>query len=547
MLSIVVYFLAISLICPAAWGHLCLIFPPQRGPMDITRGGSKTCARHEPECGGQPPDTPMSTYMGGKQMWIKWQQNYNHYVVGYPGYMDISIVPISSPTWQTIAYVPDEYFYAQDHQQNYTAIVILPNIDCEHCVVRARYQSHKPGESIFYQCADIAITKTSPQSTIYPMQAPLPPQEFDPQYRAVMKKYEMLRAKYDMKAGVIDSHCLIGFSYNPIDQGDGFLMSVNVVTGSTNILEEFYIIIALREQQKHQQVKQSGDEHGNFVYDAISAINSNGNLINLYHEGATADVVDDFVMEVDLKHPGDIIKRAKIVNGPGYPISAIMPIIDDRYYTIILVDRAKDGHFVFFLGQISYTATQQFSYEPVMWSEPEPLYVNYQWAEYDSVRYRVYLLMGNENSPDRLQARIYTYDIAKRNVTWVELDVGDYTFMSMHIHKKSGRLFAVSPGTTYHFNPIWSLIEIDPTTGKSKLVSRIADAGYFALYYGGTIFQGIDEETDTLYHVFRLLDTTADVIVGINLNNYKMTISGITNLRQIHNLSYIRANNTCYN
>jgi hypothetical protein len=74
------------------------------------------------------------------------------------------------------------------------------------------------------------------------------------------------------------------------------------------------------------------------------------------------------------------------------------------------------GQFAFFLGQISYTATQQFSYEPVMWSEPESLYVNYQWAEYDSVRYRVYLLMGNENSPDRLQARIYTYDIAKRYV-----------------------------------------------------------------------------------------------------------------------------------
>jgi hypothetical protein len=27
----------------------------------------------------------MSTYMGGKQMWLKWQQNYNHYDVGYPG------------------------------------------------------------------------------------------------------------------------------------------------------------------------------------------------------------------------------------------------------------------------------------------------------------------------------------------------------------------------------------------------------------------------------------------------------------------------------
>lgn len=37
MLLIVVYYLAISLICSAAWGHLCLIFPTQRGPMDITK------------------------------------------------------------------------------------------------------------------------------------------------------------------------------------------------------------------------------------------------------------------------------------------------------------------------------------------------------------------------------------------------------------------------------------------------------------------------------------------------------------------------------
>lgn len=71
------------------------------------------------------------------------------------------------------------------------------------------------------------------------------------------------------------------------------------------------------------------------------------------------------------------------------------------------------GQFQFILGKLTYTAIQQFSYKPIMWSEPESLYVNYQWAEYDSVRNRVYLLMGNENSPDRLQARIYTYDITE--------------------------------------------------------------------------------------------------------------------------------------
>lgn len=80
----------------------------------------------------------------------------------------------------------------------------------------------------------------------------------------------------------------------------------------------------------------------------------------------------------------------------------------------------------------------------------------------------------------------------------------------------------------------------------TSIETCISFSGYFSLYYGGIVFNGIDEETNTLYHVFRLIDTNADVIVGININTYKMTFSEITNLRHLHNLSYIRANNTCY-
>lgn len=528
------------------WAHLCLLLPSQRGDLDVTTAGSRTCFRLEAECGGQPAESPMFTYMGGSQMWIKWQQNYNHYEVGYPGYVDIAMAPINSSSWQTIAYVPDEYFYAQDHRKNYTAIVVLPNIECEHCVIRARYQPHKPGESTFYQCSDITIKRSNVQPQHTEINILPPPQERDPQYQAVVKKFDILRRKHG-KPHQIDQHCLIGFSYDRLNPFDAFLTSVNLLTGESSIMEEFYINI--NDQRK---LKRNGNrvmtDNGDFVYDAISAINSNGNLIQLYHEGDTADLVNDFVMEVDLKHPGDIIKRATIVNGLGYPISSIMPYAEDSYYTLTLADRLVKGQFNFVLGQLTYTATQQFSYKPVLWSQPpETLYVNYQWAEYDSVRQKVYVLMGNENSADKLQARIYTYDLLKRNVTWVELNVDEFTFMSMQIHQKSGRLFAVSPGLTYHFNPYWSLIEIDPATGKSKIVSSIADVGYFALYYGGTIFNGIDEKTDTLYHVFSLIDTSADVIVGINLSTFKMTFSELTNLKHLHNLSYIRANNTCYN
>lgn len=73
------------------------------------------------------------------------------------------------------------------------------------------------------------------------------------------------------------------------------------------------------------------------------------------------------------------------------------------------------GKYQFIIGELTYTAVQQFSYKPVIWTtDMEDIYVNFQWAEYDSVRNVVYLLMGNENSPERLQARIYTYDLDKR-------------------------------------------------------------------------------------------------------------------------------------
>ena len=49
-------------------------------------------------------------------------------------------------------------------QTNFTYPIAVPNIDCPHCVLRMRYQSQNPTENdrgtTFYQCADVAITKS---------------------------------------------------------------------------------------------------------------------------------------------------------------------------------------------------------------------------------------------------------------------------------------------------------------------------------------------------------------------------------------------------
>ncbi|GFN83317.1 hypothetical protein PoB_000982300 [Plakobranchus ocellatus] len=88
---------------------------------------------------------------------------------GRKGYMDIAIAENSSSNaaagyklgpFTTLIVVPDPNEYDQANQRNYTAVVTLPNQDCAHCVIRARYSAHKPGETIFYQCADVKIKAT---------------------------------------------------------------------------------------------------------------------------------------------------------------------------------------------------------------------------------------------------------------------------------------------------------------------------------------------------------------------------------------------------
>ncbi len=49
---------------------------------------------------------------------------------------------------------------------NFTIKVVIPNVDCEHCVVRLRYESQNPMEedqgTTFHQCADVRVVKSDP-------------------------------------------------------------------------------------------------------------------------------------------------------------------------------------------------------------------------------------------------------------------------------------------------------------------------------------------------------------------------------------------------
>ena len=65
------------------------------------------------------------------------------------------------------------------------------------------------------------------------------------------------------------------------------------------------------------------------------------------------------------------------------------------------------GTYTLELGQLDFGGT----YTKVAETEPEDLYINYMWIESDINNYTLsYALLGNENAPDALNARIYVFD-----------------------------------------------------------------------------------------------------------------------------------------
>jgi len=154
--------------------HLCVMYPPQRGRIDIAWPGSAPCYRPYAECGRQvDPPSPDTTVQGGATLTVRLQQNFNHWYPQNPGWLDAALavkVPITNTTkWLPFGNrVPDFNANNMVTQTNFTITDVVPNMDCSHCVLRVRYVSNNPEEvlpnnpdAIFFQCADIRI-KSNP-------------------------------------------------------------------------------------------------------------------------------------------------------------------------------------------------------------------------------------------------------------------------------------------------------------------------------------------------------------------------------------------------
>jgi len=150
-------------------GHICSIFPLQRGPMSISTPGDDSCYRRT-LCGGVAFDGRLTRFLAGQSISVLIQQNLNHWYPPEPGFLDVSVS--SDPNkdvWLVLATIDDFPGFDMVTQTNFTIPVTLPKQPSPHSILRLRYQSNNPAEkdkdtTIFYNCADIELLSSEEAS-----------------------------------------------------------------------------------------------------------------------------------------------------------------------------------------------------------------------------------------------------------------------------------------------------------------------------------------------------------------------------------------------
>jgi len=147
--------------------HICMWSPPQRSGAQIQTPGESACYLKVGPCGNVASSTPGATLQGGKNFNILFQQNLNHYYIQNPGKLVADFANAADPTeadFTELGSIHDYNAMNEITQTNFTLSVPIPNVDCEHCVLRMRYISNNPTENdrgmIFYQCADVKVEKS---------------------------------------------------------------------------------------------------------------------------------------------------------------------------------------------------------------------------------------------------------------------------------------------------------------------------------------------------------------------------------------------------
>lgn len=215
----------------------------------------------------------------------------------------------------------------------------MPNKECEHCVLRARYESHKAGEQTFYQCADITIKKSEDDVSRSrdPDTALLQHAEYEKAY----KKYNVITqgtgndVNYDVS--------LRGFAYSPFDQDVMFIVNVTL-DGRIHPFGKFSFRVDSANKYRSGREKEATRKPlaSGFVLDSLVTVNYWNNLVVMYNSEGDYDKPTPMLAEFDT-HQGTM-QTSEIADFDGSPINALLSNLNDTYYTFSIENAGSKGH-----------------------------------------------------------------------------------------------------------------------------------------------------------------------------------------------------------
>lgn len=213
---------------------------------------------------------------------------------------------------------------------------MVPNKDCEHCVLRVRYKTHRPGELDYVQCADVTIV-TKPSADVPLSNFPLIRRE----YHELSKGFD-LQNRYPMRKQNADGITLYGFAYNPYEANRMEYIKIDLLTGMKEGLYRYnfsmesgiktYLAPSVGRINVHQ------DEYS-FVADSVLSVDTKkGQTTLLYHSG-DLEAPPATIWEVDTTN-GFVLRQKDISSSGTQSFSAIFPN-GDGYFTFSIRNKLK--------------------------------------------------------------------------------------------------------------------------------------------------------------------------------------------------------------
>jgi hypothetical protein len=154
-----------------ASGHVCMLYPRQRGNLSVIVPGDPSCYRRTmAACEGLPPSVPGTPFLRGEKTSVLVHQNLNHWVAPAAdrtsGYFTLKLVGASAGTDVLLDTWSDFPAWDEVSQTNFTREITIPSGTSlgPHLLAFA-YVSYNKDEvdppsntdAVFYNCADIDV------------------------------------------------------------------------------------------------------------------------------------------------------------------------------------------------------------------------------------------------------------------------------------------------------------------------------------------------------------------------------------------------------